>query len=193
VIRRETFQSSSLGRSVRQPSAFSDFYGANARGVLRFFVRRTLDVEVARDLTAETFAQAFAHRARFRGRSEGEAAAWLYGIARHQLGRYARRGRVERRAVRRLGIQVPDIAEDEYERIAETAEIDDLRASVLGRLAQLGEAQREAVRLRVIDELPYAEIAGRVGTSEQVVRARVSRGLRILAEGFEPARSEATP
>jgi RNA polymerase sigma factor (sigma-70 family) len=192
-MRRETSQSSSLGRSVREPSAFSDFYGANAGAVLRFFVRRTLDVEAARDLTAETFAQAFAHRARFRGRSEGEAAAWLYGIARHQLGRYARRGRVEQRAVRRLGIQIPAIAEDEYDRIAEMAEIEDLRGSVLGRLAQLGEAQREAVRLRVIEELPYADIARRVGASEQVVRARVSRGLRILAKGFESGMSEATP
>jgi RNA polymerase sigma-70 factor (ECF subfamily) len=40
-----------------------------------FLARRTFDVEVARDLTAETFAQAFEHRGRFRGQSDAEASA----------------------------------------------------------------------------------------------------------------------
>jgi DNA-directed RNA polymerase specialized sigma24 family protein len=42
--------------------------------------------------------EAFEARHRFRGRTDDEAAAWLFGIARHVLSRYVRRGRAERQA-----------------------------------------------------------------------------------------------
>jgi hypothetical protein len=71
---------SSLRRARREPSAFGGFYMAQSRELLAFFVRRTFDFEVARDLTAETFAQAFEHRRRFRGSTDAEASGWLYAL-----------------------------------------------------------------------------------------------------------------
>src|SRR5919106_5484228 len=111
----------SLRDAGRAPSAFSRVYEAKAQEIITFFVRRTFDVEVARDLTAETFAQAFEHCRRFRGSTDAEAAGWLYGIARHQLSRYARKGKSGRRAVERLGIRVPTVSDADYERIVELA------------------------------------------------------------------------
>jgi RNA polymerase sigma-70 factor, ECF subfamily len=58
---------SSLRRARQDPSAFTDFYAAHSRQLLVFFARRIFDVQAARDLTAETFAQPFEHRRRFRG------------------------------------------------------------------------------------------------------------------------------
>lgn len=177
-----------------QPSEFAPFYSAHSRRLLAFFARRTFDVEVARDLTAETFAEAFEHRRRFRGSSEAEAAAWLFGIARHQLSRYARTGRVRRRAVERLGIRLPEVSEDDSERIVELAGLAELRDRVASAFSDLSGDQREALRLRVIDELPYPEIAESLGVSEQTARARVSRGLRRLADAVEmTAPTEVTP
>ena len=177
-----------------QPSEFAAFYSAHSRRLLAFFARRTFDVEVARDLTAETFAEAFEHRRRFRGSSEAEAAAWLFGIARHQLSRYARTGRVRRRAVERLGIRLPEVSEDDHERIVELAGLAELRDRVASAFSDLSGNQREALRLRVIDELPYPEIAECLGVSEQTARARVSRALRRLADAVEmTAPTEVTP
>jgi RNA polymerase sigma factor (sigma-70 family) len=175
----------SLTRARREPSAFGGFYAAHSRQLLAFFARRTFDVEVARDLTAETFAQAFEHRRRFRGSTDAEAGAWLYGIARHQLSRYARKGVVERKAVRRLSIRVPAVSEEDYERIAELAGLADLRDRVATVFADLSDAQRDALRLRVIDERSYAEVAQMLGISEQTARARVSRALRSLADAID--------
>ena len=45
--------------------------------------------------------------------------------------------------------------------------------------------QREAVRLRVVDELEYDELAARLSISAQTARARVSRGLRALGEAIK--------
>jgi RNA polymerase sigma factor (sigma-70 family) len=184
----------SLRQARQQPSAFTAFYAAHSRQLLAFFARRTFDVEVARDLTAETFAQAFEHRRRFRGSTDAEAAGWLYGIARHQLSRYARKGAAERKAVDRLGIQVPTVSEADYKRIVELAGLAEMRERVAAAFSGLSGDQRDALRLRVIDERPYPEVADALGISEQTARARVSRALRGLADAIEmTTTSEVTP
>ena len=122
--------STCLRESARTPTAFTGVYEAMASELLAFLLRRTFDVEVARDLTAETFARAFEHRGRFRGDTDAEASAWLYGIARNLLARYARDGVTERRAVERLGIRVPAVSEDDHQRIVELAGLADMRATV---------------------------------------------------------------
>lgn len=174
--------STNLRDSALTPSAFSRVYRAQARELLTFFVRRTFDVEVARDLTAETFAQAFEHRRRFRGQTDGEAAAWLYGIARHQLGRYARKGIIHRKAVDRLGIDVSVVSEEDHDRIIELAGLADLRQIVADAFSSLPTEQRDALQLRVLDEHAYGDVATALGISEETARARVSRALRRITD-----------
>jgi RNA polymerase sigma factor (sigma-70 family) len=169
-----------LRASARDPRAFGELYRAESEALLVFFARRTLDTQVALDLTAETFAQAFAGRTRFRGTTDEEARGYLYAIAHRLLARYWKRGRVERRAVERLGLRVPHVAEDDHAAIEERAGLERLRPAIREQLRRLSPEQREAVVLRVIEELPYEEIAQRLRIPEDAVRARVSRGLRTL-------------
>lgn len=153
--------------------------------VLVYLTRRTYDPEVALELTAETFARAFADRRRFRGNADAEAEAWIYAIARNLLARWYRRGEVERRALIRFGMQVPRLDADDYERIEDLAELPAMRAQLVAALGALSHDQREALRLRVVDELSYDQIASHLGVPEPTVRARVSRGLRGLAAALE--------
>jgi RNA polymerase sigma-70 factor (ECF subfamily) len=162
--------------------AFSYFYRGNARSVLVFFARRTIDAEAALDLTGETFAAAFASRRSFRGATDGEASAWLFVIARRQLARYFEAGTVSRELVRRLGVEMPEATEVELERIETLAGLGALRVALREQLRELDAGQREALWLRVVDEQPYTVVAARLGISEQAARARVSRALRGLAE-----------
>jgi len=167
------------------PADFSTFYEEYAERVLVFLARRCLDPEIAVDLMAETFAEAYASRRKYRGRSDGEAAAWVFAIARHQLSRWFRRGRAERSALEQLGVEVPTIEPDDHARIEELAGIDGLRDAVVEHFDRLPTGQRDALRLRVIEELDYPEVARRLAISEQTARARVSRGLRKLAAALE--------
>ena len=169
----------------------SGLYRRHARGMVAFFARRTYDPEAAVDLVAETFAAAFRDRARFRGDGEQQAIAWLYGIAHHQLGGFFRRGEVERRALGRLGVERRALTESEYERIEELAGLGAERARVARELERLPAEQAGAVRMRVVEELGYAELAVRLGISEQTARARVSRGIRTLAARLRAADEEA--
>ena len=40
--------------------------------------------------------------------------------------------------------------------------------------------QRRALELRIVEQLDYEEVAGRLGCSQNAARLRVSRGLRAL-------------
>jgi RNA polymerase sigma factor (sigma-70 family) len=164
---------------------FSGFYAANAERVLVYLTKRCLDPELAVDLMAETFARAFSGRRRFRGSEGAEAEGWVYAIARSVLADFWRRGKAERRALARLGIEVPRLEEDEHARIAALAELDQVRSTVSEHFGRLSLEHQTAVRMRVIDEQPYSEIARRLDISEESARARVSRGLRRLAASLE--------
>jgi RNA polymerase sigma factor (sigma-70 family) len=176
---------SNLRRSRQEPPAFGEVYAVMAPKLLTFFTRRTFDVEAAADLTAETFACGFEGRRRFRGTSDAEAAGWLYGIAQHQFSRYVRRGIVERKAIERLGIQVPALADDDYEQITEMAGLSEMREQVAAAFSALPSEQRDALRLRVVEDCSYPDVAATLGVSEPAARARVSRALRRLADAAE--------
>ncbi len=148
--------------------------------MLGFFARRTFDPDAAIDLVAETFAAAFAGRHRFRGSGSDAEAAWLYGIARNRLADWRRRAAVERRALARLGVERRALTDAEYDRIEELAGLTELRAELRAGLAELSDDHRDALRLRIVEERDYADVAGRLGVSEQTARARVSRALHAL-------------
>ena len=155
---------------------FTALYREHSPGLLAWLYRRTRDAETAADLCAETFAAALASSHRY-DPARGPAVAWVYGIARNQLATAAKRGRVEDRARRRLGmtpIELSDVAVERIEALAADQ-----------RLAALPPDQGEAVRARVLEDRDYGEIAAQWRTSESVIRKRVSRGLAGLRERME--------
>jgi RNA polymerase sigma-70 factor, ECF subfamily len=175
-----------LARSARDPEAFGVFYDRYAERLLTYFARRTWDAQDAADLTAETFAAAFAARRRYRD-TGAPAFAWLVGIARHQLQRALRRQRIDGRARRRLRIERAALDDASLARIEELADLRAMRPSLSAALEQLPPATARAVELRVSEELPFAEVARRLGCSEGAARVRVTRGLRHLADLLEAA------
>jgi RNA polymerase sigma factor (sigma-70 family) len=165
-------------------SAFRELYDRYADRIYRYHLSRSRDSHAALDLTAETFAQAWLCRARFRDEAGGSAGPWIFGIARHILLVSVRRGRMERSACERLGVLA------EAERQAEPEPGEDWLLGLDEALAHLPEAQQQAIRLRVVDDLGYDEAARRLAISPQAVRARVSRGLSALRKHlFDPMES----
>jgi RNA polymerase sigma-70 factor (ECF subfamily) len=138
----------------RDADAFAELYRRHARPLAGFLVLSGLD--------------------RF-DPARGDAVGWLYGIARHQLARRARRGAVEERARRRLGMERLELTDADLRAIEAC---DDATVA----LQSLPAEQREAIHARVIAEQDYAAIAQASGSSEPAVRQRVSRGLATLRD-----------
>lgn len=173
-----------LTRSGADPVAFSQFYRRHNRAVLAFLARRTGCSQTAADLCSETFLAAFKQRTKF-DPERGGAEAWLFGIARNKLRRHHRSAS---RRLRFRGIRAPDLSEYELRRVEELADLRSVMPLIRDALAELPSSWGEAVRLRVLEERSYVDVAQRLGTTEGNARVRVSRGLARLAELMEDTR-----
>ena len=166
-----------LAASRTQPDAFMAFYVRYESAVIGYMLRRARNAELAVDLASEVFAEALASSRRYRPERDS-AAAWLFTIAHHVLTDSARRGRVDARARRRIGIRdAIAYSSDDLERIESLVSQSGWATQLLDRLPA---DQRDAVYARIIDERSYVEIAQELQISELVVRKRVSRGLSAL-------------
>lgn len=158
---------------------FSSAYRINAEGLLRYFYRRTLCAEVAADLTAETFAKAWRVRKRYDS-SSGSVAAWLQVLARQELLHYLRHERVSNRARTKLGIAEFTIQPDEIVDIERRCDADAASGRLYESIEALPASRADAIRLRVVDKLPYPEVAGRLGCTPGAARVRVARAIAEL-------------
>jgi RNA polymerase sigma-70 factor (ECF subfamily) len=174
----------------RDPAAFRAFYDRWSEPVLGYFQRRVNDPQVALDLTAETFATAFEKRASFRWRGTSPG-AWVFGIAARLLKRYFRSQAIHRRAVDRLGVQLPAYDDVALRRVEELVDNAEMRQLVTAALATCREADRRVLELRFIDALPYPEVAEALGCTVNAARVRVHRALSRLEK--ELAVAEARP
>jgi RNA polymerase sigma factor (sigma-70 family) len=169
----------------RDAEAFGTFYRRRVDAVLAFFLRRTGDRELAADLTAETFAAALTALPRFRP-ERSAALAWLFTIAHYKMVDSIRRGQVEDRARRRLGLEPLVFSYEDIELVEQRA-MAATNDSALLALEELSRAQRVAIEGRVLEEAEYHELARRLKCSESVVRKRVSRGLAELRTRMKEA------
>ena len=169
-----------LRRAREDPEALAEVY-LRYRDRLYAWFRSRLPEAAASELTAELFAQVALSLRRFRDEAGGSAAPWLYGIAKNLVRRYHESGRLEDAARRRLGMPIRSYEEDfdaVDERLAAASSADELRSA----LDALPKLQREALELRVVEELSYEEVAGALGCSEGAARLRVMRALGRLAQ-----------
>jgi RNA polymerase sigma factor (sigma-70 family) len=167
-----------ISASRRDPDAFAEFCGRHA-AVLNGWLQKELgDPGLAQELLAETLSEAWLSRRRYRDPGNGEASAWLFGIARNLLRRLYRTRQIERRGRERLGLPVAssDLYADVVERLAAAEDSHRLHAA----LALLPSEQRDALQLRVIDGLDYVEVSERLSITAEGARTRVFRALGTL-------------
>jgi RNA polymerase sigma factor (sigma-70 family) len=176
------------GRSSTEnaKTLFEALYDRVAERLLIYLARRVRDPDAATELWAECWAVAFESFPRCRASGPAEAEAWMFGVARNQLAGYYRTGAIKRRALEKLRWAAPSLAADEREWIDRAVDPEALSPALEDALAELPQKRRQAVQLRVVEDLPYDAIAKRLGCSEQTARAHVSRGLRRLEHVLAP-------
>lgn len=161
-------------------SAFDALFTRHAAAVRGYLHKMTGQRAAADDLTQATFMSLLRARGRFMPGSKFKP--WLYAIATNAARDWRRRGSHE--SVTDEGT-TPD-------QVAEPAMLADpgLEKVVRAALAQLPDAQREAIVLHRFEGLSYAEIAQSAGVTESAVKVRAHRGaekLRLLLKGaWEP-------
>jgi RNA polymerase sigma-70 factor (ECF subfamily) len=172
-------------------AAFPSFVAAHIDGIYSGVRRLVPNESDAEDLTQETFIRAYrALRSYESDRvTDLRLRPWLWTIA-INLARSAARRRSRR--VTEVGLAAahettPGPAATEPEALEAVTAIEWAQ-----RLATLSDAQRTAVVLRHVVDLPYAEIAAITGRPIGTVKADVHRGVERLRKLItdEPARLE---
>ena len=139
------------------------------------------------DVIQQTMLDAFAKREQFRGTSDGELAAWLREILKHNLADALRNQKRDKRDVRRersLEVAIDDsfsrtqawlaAVQSSPSQVAVKQE-DLLRLSEA--LTGLPEAQHEAIVMHHLQGMKLADVATAMGRSESSVAGLLFRGL----------------
>ena len=173
-------------------AAFDRLVAERSGDIYALLYRLTEDPEEARDLTQETFLQAFRSIAHFRG--DADLRTWLYRIAVNQA---RNRWRWWRR--RRRGVTVSlDATDDAHEQPLGTRLVDEhaddpeartlaheREEILLAAVRTLARPYREAVVLRDVEGLSYEEVAAALDISVGTVKSRLSRGRTELRRKLE--------
>ncbi len=159
--------------------AFDALFSRHAGNLRGYLQRLSGSAAVADDLTQITFVSMVKGRGRFQRGSR--VRPWLYAIATNAARDWRRRTKFE---------SVSDDGELPEREAEPGIERDPgLEKAVKQALAQLPEAQREAIVLNRYEGLSFAEIAVTAGVTESAVKVRAHRGyerLRELLKGVWP-------
>jgi RNA polymerase sigma factor (sigma-70 family) len=171
-----------IATSLTEPSQFAPIVDRHL-GVIFGFLRRRVGEELAEELCAQTFAEAFEHRASYR-LSRESALPWLYGIAGNLV-------RHHRRAERR---RLLAYARTAGQAIDATPEHSDSRVDARGARPQLAVAlanlrplHREVLLLFAWADLSYEEIAEALDIPVGTVRSRLNRARQTVREALKAA------
>ena len=160
-------------------AAFDALFSRHVSPLRGYLQRLSGSAAVADDLAQTTFVSMVRGRGRFQ--KGAKVKPWLYAIATNAARDWRRRTKFE--AVSDDGKLPEEAAEPGIERDP------GLEKAVKQALAQLPEAQREAIVMNRYEGLSFAEIAVHAGVTESAVKVRAHRGyerLRELLKGVWP-------
>lgn len=152
-------------------AAFAELYRRHADRVYRFCLGRTGSVHDAQELTADTFLSALEGVRSYR---PGHFGAWLIGIARNKVALFYRR--------RKYAVQLDESEPDQRPQAAVEQLVGQRlqMEKIAAALRAIAPDRAEALSLRVLGELPTAEVARLMGRSEPAVRMLIHRAIADL-------------
>ncbi|HMN69306.1 MAG TPA: RNA polymerase sigma factor [Bdellovibrionales bacterium] len=156
--------------------AFNMLMHRHEKFLMKSIVRMTRDLDTAEDVVQEAFIKSYKRLHLFEGRSSFRS--WLYQIAlntaRNRFRKYARES---------VGVENMDLAvgeECESRMIAL-----DVRGILQAEIAKLPERQRQALSLRIFDDLSFKEIAEIMQCPYDTAKANYRHALLKLKERLE--------
>jgi RNA polymerase sigma factor (sigma-70 family) len=172
-------------------TAFGELYQRHARSVQSYCLWRTAGLQLAEDVTATAFLEAWRRRRRLELTTES-AAPLLLGVATNVLRNHWRSQRRHARALARIAGADSHLPSHEDEVAA--------RLDAILRVREAGDAirslplrEREVLGLLAWGELSYGETAAALGIPVGTVRSRVARARSRLGDAFTDSTPLPTP
>lgn len=149
-------------------SEFDAFYQASYRRLTGQVYAMIGNLDEAQECVQEAFVRAWAHRRKLERAEHPEA--WVRVTA-HRLAVSRWRRTVRARRAPDRAVALPTVQDSH----------DETHVALVAALRELPEAQRVAIVLHHIADLPVQDVARELGVPEGTVKARLSRGRAALA------------
>jgi len=152
-----------------KPDAFRDIVDRYQRQILRYLYRLTGELELAKDLTQDTFVQAFESIPKTDPDLPLQLRPWLFRVATNKAMQHYRRRKIVHFIpfAHSRDVDISD-SRDPSEEIIE-------RLSVEDALCQVAVQQRTCLVLHFVEGFKYREIAQTLGISEDAVCRKDAR------------------
>lgn len=176
----ESDEAALLARMASDSAAICVLYDRHFGRLVAALIREGQDRELAFDLAQEAFARLLLAGDRIKIAPSGSVWPWLIAVGRNLLADSRRKNRAETSARQRLGIRSVPFEADAVADLIARVDSEALEAPLTAAFASLPVEQQVAIAAHVRNDVAYADLAEATGVSEELLRARVSRGLRAL-------------
>jgi RNA polymerase sigma-70 factor, ECF subfamily len=164
---------------------FVKLYDINHAKIFGYIFRRTLDLELTKDLTSETFLKAYLNLKKFQWRNIAFS-AWLYRIATNEMNMADRKKRYKPDSLHLLmeysffEVADPRSLESEKQMMEEELEQSEDFKLIQQKLKMLPGKYREVIALRYFEDKSIKEIAEILDKKEGTIKSQLSRGIDKL-------------
>jgi len=169
-----------VARAKKDPQAFGQIYDQYYSQIFGYILKRTANLEAAKDITSETFFKALKKLWQFRWQNV-PFSSWLYRIAGNEIVNYYRKN--GRQTVALDEIAEPpgacDLSEEMIEAEDELQRHQDFLA-IQKKITTLSVKYQEVITLRFLEKKKIKDICQILKKKEGTVKSLLSRGLEKL-------------
>ncbi len=174
-------------QAQKSPDAFAGLYDHYYPKIFGYILRRTANLEVAQDITSETFLKVMGKLWQFRWRNVSFS-SWLYKIATNEVNQYFRKAEYKKTVsleeLQERGLELLSSHDLESELIEAQEELKqhqdflEIQAKIVGLPAKY----QEVITLRFFEKKQIREIAEILGKREGTIKSLLHRAVEKLRE-----------
>jgi RNA polymerase sigma-70 factor (ECF subfamily) len=168
----------------KDPEVLAKVYGQYYPKIFGYALKRTANLEIAQDITSETFFKALKKLWQFRWRNISFS-SWLHKIATNEINLYFRRGKYKSASLdelQELGFELVSLHNPEAEIIEAQEKLKQHQDFIVcqQKIGQLDIKYQEVITLRFFEQKQIKEISEILGKSDGTIKSLLHRGLEKL-------------
>lgn len=171
-----------IRRAKTDPSAFSLLYEENYQKIFSYSLKRAANIDIAKDITSETFLKALKHIGSFRWKNISFS-SWLYRIASNEVVNYYRKNKYKAVSIEKIIDPIsPSFADEEAienEKILKDKK--DFK-KLHDKISELSDVHQQVITLHYFEKKKIKEISEIMGKKEGTVKSILHRAINKLFE-----------
>jgi len=161
---------------------FSQLYEDNYSRIFGYILNRVTNIEVAQDITSETFFKSLKNIKKFKWKNISFS-CWLYRIASNEISNYFRKNKYQPVGIETIAEPVAlRTPHDEIIEAEDKFEIQKELLKISKAISQLPNRYQEVISLKYFEKKKIEEICQILGRKEGTIKSLLYRGIKILKQ-----------